>query len=286
MKPELKRIEELSEEEENDYPTIITLDASKKILLIDYGYFLTYRKNATKAYLEFADKTHEDFESYFSLHVSQNIEKITKKLKIPQTQMVLCVDAPTNETWRKQLYPLYKSNRTKVNVCSNSDEENINLKEIFLDIFEKKKIQIMKVPTLEADDIIALSIKRLNKIDKNLKFVIMTSDHDFLQLKDDYDVEIINAQLKPVNDPKFNLTKKILSGDKSDNIPPIYKRCGLKTAVNLTEMTKQDFEAHLKNKQCEDNFHMNKMLIDMNQIPKKIIMLFENYYKFKLNHIR
>lgn len=257
----------------------ITLSASEKILFIDFGYFLNFRKNATLAYLKHAHKSEDEFHTYFSKHVAKNIAEIVKKMKIPRSQMVLCYDSPIDEIWRREIYPLYKANRINTNACTSKDPESINLKETLMNIFKEEEIQIIKVPTLEADDIIAISIKKIKNVEKDPKIVIMSSDHDFLQLKG---VEVVNAKLKVVQEKDFDLLKKILSGDKVDNIPPVYKRCGLKTAASLQNLSKEDLDQHLKSKSCEDNFRMNQLLIDMDEIPKKIVDLFDLYYKIKL----
>ena len=53
--------------------------------------------------------------------------------------------------------------------------------------------------------------------------------------------KIINE--KSCGDPKKDLEIKIICGDKSDNIPGCFKRCGVKTAMkcieNRDELTKK-----------------------------------------------
>jgi 5'-3' exonuclease len=54
----------------------------------------------------------------------------------------------------------------------------------------------------------------------------------------------------PFNNSDCNLFCKIVTGDKSDNIPSIFKKCGIKTALKYYN-DKNLFEAQLeKSKDC------------------------------------
>jgi 5'-3' exonuclease len=66
--------------------------------------------------------------------------------------------------------------------------------------------------------------------------------------------------------PKEQLFCKILSGDKSDNIPNIYRGCGQQTALKFYK-DKQSFEDKLKDDAIKTIYELNKILIDMNNIP-------------------
>ena len=60
---------------------------------------------------------------------------------------------------------------------------------------------------------------------------------------------------------------KIICGDKSDNIPGIFKKCGIKTAIKYYN-DKELFNSKLKeNIDYEKQFLLNKKLIDFNEIP-------------------
>ena len=76
--------------------------------------------------------------------------------------------------------------------------------------------------------------------------IIIANDHDYLPLLDSPNVRLLNLKSKnnelclPVNtvtDRQMTgeeyLQFKILVGDKSDNIPSVFKRCGKKTAMKL-----------------------------------------------------
>ena len=89
---------------------------------------------------------------------------------------------------------------------------------------------------LEADDCIAITTKEVLKKYPDAEIYIITSDMDYLQLMRE-NVHIYNLKYKLLcdsktafPDPEKNLFCKIVMGDKSDNIPGIFAKCGIKTA--------------------------------------------------------
>ena len=79
-----------------------------------------------------------------------------------------------------------------------------------------------------------------NKISNSIIY-ILASDADYIQLKTP-EINIINLKYQSIinnknifEDSKKSLFCKIVSGDKSDNIPPIITRCGIKTAIKYYE---------------------------------------------------
>jgi 5'-3' exonuclease len=108
---------------------------------------------------------------------------------------------------------------------------------------------------------------------------IITSDHDYLQLVGPrvqlYSLKYKNLleSKKAYDDPKKNLFCKIVSGDKSDNIPGIFKRCGIKTIEKCYE--DQDmFMEKCKKEEAGDQFELNNKLINFNEIPEELVSEF------------
>ena len=78
---------------------------------------------------------------------------------------------------------------------------------------------------------------------------------------------------------------KIITGDKSDNIKGVFKRCGLKTACKYYE-NKELFEKKLKNEEgAMDRYLLNKKLIDFNEIPEDLVNNFMNHYELNLTQV-
>ena len=74
---------------------------------------------------------------------------------------------------------------------------------------------------------------------------------------------------------KSDLFCKIICGDKSDNIPGVFKKCGIKTALKLWEDSEK-LQIKLKNEQGSyERMERNRVLIDFNNIPSELCDQFE-----------
>ena len=62
-------------------------------------------------------------------------------------------------------------------------------------------------------------------------------------------------------------------GDKSDDIPPLFKKCGPKTALKFFE-DKNAFEQQLKRENAYERYEQNKKLVDFNEIPEDLALEF------------
>ena len=72
--------------------------------------------------------------------------------------------------------------------------------------------------------------------------------------------------------------KKIIIGDKSDNIPKIQNGLQKSTALKIALMNDEDRMAYLISNKIIDNFNLNKKLIDFTEIPEIISEKFYEYY--------
>ncbi len=248
-------------------------------LFIDLSYFIFYIYYARKKYFEFQEKcinnliNNEEFLEGFS-KFNLKIEQIKKKLKLPKDTIVIFgKDCRRKEIWRNELYPDYKKSR----------KENNEVGEFFKYTYENiiSKYTYIDNDKCEADDIIGVLTKELYK---NNKIYIITGDHDYLQLLFNDNVQIFNMKFKNLRDKSCgnnenDLMLKILMGDSSDNIFPIHKKLGPKTAMKYID------NPELLLKKCEDTeietkYILNKKLIDMNEIPdnyvKEILEKFKN----------
>jgi 5'-3' exonuclease len=147
----------------------------------------------------------------------------------------------------------------------------------------------LKHPCLEADDCIAISTKYILKNFPGSHIYIMTSDKDYLQLACDQ-VELFNLSYKKLTEQKSStgncekdLFCKIIMGDPSDNIKPVFKKCGFKTAIKCF-YDKQYFEDRLKKENAYDLYNFNKKLIDFNEIPNDLVEEFIKTLENNLNN--
>ena len=141
---------------------------------------------------------------------------------------------------------------------------------------------ILEYPRLEADDCIALFVKNLKENESNI--TIITNDADYLQLQSE-NVNIIALNYKNINasknsfkDARKDLFCKILSGDKSDNIPGIFKKCGIKTCEKLYDNKNLFFEK-LEKENANELYELNKLIIDFDNIPLELSSEFLKKYK-------
>ena len=98
---------------------------------------------------------------------------------------------------------------------------------------------------------------------------IVSSDTDLVQLVNDK-VKIFDLKMKevaPKISPEMDLKLKIIIGDKSDNIPAIKNRLGKKTGEKLLNNNEELIKL-LKDKSINQQFMMNKLLIDLTMIPE------------------
>jgi 5'-3' exonuclease len=137
---------------------------------------------------------------------------------------------------------------------------------------------------VEADDIVAIVKRHIRSIEPTKEIFIITNDNDYLQLIDDYTL-IINLQGKDLKErlegetPKQYLLKKIIVGDKSDNIPSIAKKIGDKTSSKLAADPESLDTLFKKNPDAEKQFQLNKLLISFDMIPQKYQTSIVNLYK-------
>ena len=132
--------------------------------------------------------------------------------------------------------------------------------------------QTLYHPRLEADDVIALHTKLLRETEPDAFIHIVTSDTDYIQLLQE-NVEIYTLHNKLLSDTKTfdgNVEKylfcKCLMGDKSDNIPGAFKKCGQKTAEKCWNQPEY-LESKLNDSTILQQYDLNRTLIDFKHIP-------------------
>lgn len=213
--------------------------------------------------------------------------------------LVLCADCAGNY-WRKALYVHYKANRKK-----NRDKSGLNWQPIYdslnvirQEIKDNLPYRVIVVPTVEADDIIAVLCKKF----QSEKHLILSRDLDFIQLQKYTNIEqysITDHRFLRTDDATLYLKEKLLRGDAGDGIPnflsdddsfvnPDKRQKPLREA-KLQEHIRKPIENYPD--QLKQNYYRNQKLIDFEAIPdsieKKIITEFEsqnptrkNLYKY------
>jgi 5'-3' exonuclease len=243
-------------------------------ILVDGSYFVFYRFHALLAWwrLRYKDKPlnnpieNLEFVEKFKKLFVEKIQMIPKALSVEDPVIIIGKDCPRSDIWRNEHLNSYKGNRAKNNVIKPF------FKMSYGGLFQQVSNKILYHKKLEADDCIAVATKHYLKNKEN-KITIITSDTDYLQLMGDR-VEIYNAKLKPIRTVKnstmnadMDLFVKIIMGDKSDNIPPVFPQKRGKAKAKQYYNERGFFREELKVYNVENVYKRNKLLIDFNEIP-------------------
>ena len=253
-------------------------------VLIDGSYYVFFRYYALKVWWGLARKPEEPtepseaerFMEKFRTTFVSKIEELDKKLGISESVKIVGKDCPQKTIWRHANIAAYKEGRP--------DEDNVG--PMFKcayeeDLFEKAGVgKVVSYPTLEADDCLAITTKHILKKYPDSHVYIITSDMDYLQLASD-SVTPIDLKFKKLTDSKNSfedaekdLFCKIVAGDKSDNIPSVFPRCGLKTAAKYYD-NPELFQKKLDSVPgAKEIYERNRLVIDFDCIPEELVQGF------------
>ena len=246
----------------------ITELSNNKVLIVD-GNNLAMRTVFSIIFRNPEDQE-QDYKLWKHLFMNSIFSLITK---FQPQRLILAFDS--RNSWRYSVYQDYKLNRKAAKADSKLDFDK------FFPIFEQLKtdfqntftnIPVFKVDRAEGDDIIAVISKKI--IDRKYQVIIVSTDKDFAQLLSQDNIRqfdpLKNTFIKNINYKK-DLEIKILTGDVSDNIKPIRKGFGPKTAMKvLDEGTLLELLEQPENILMKENYTRNTTLINFDCIPKEI----------------
>jgi len=279
------------------------MDPEKTFILVDTSYWIFYRYYAIIQWWNHAKQDNplganpyenEEFLEKFVKTFTESIIKIkkilfkkqttkqtTKQSKKPKVECTIIAarDCHRKDIWRNSVYSDYKETRDKDDSFMGGPFFNHAYQEDHKLIYSAGVNHVLQFPTFEADDIIALTKNFIRNKYPKAKIFIIANDHDYLQLLDD-DTEIVNFQNKFLKEsknvftePQKNLFYKIVLGDKSDNIKPIFKKCGPKTCEKYYENEELFLQA-LKKEEAQEKYELNKKLVSFLEIPQELITNF------------
>ena len=212
-------------------------------------------------------------------------------------ELIICCD--NKHYWRRDYFPNYKANRKRDRAATGLDWNAIftHLNQIRDEIKENFPYKVVDVHGAEADDIIAILVKKAQDDTNNL---IVSSDKDFIQLHGDYVDQYSPVTKKMINgkDPVEYLREHIIRGDRSDGVPNILsaddtfvsekrQKPMRKTMIATIIEAMKEYEPELLYRlaKCPEdtwrrNYRRNETLIDFNKIPNdiqdEILREFEN----------
>jgi 5'-3' exonuclease len=261
----------------------------KIFILVDTSYWIFYRYYAISQWWGHSNPEtpltnpyeNTEFVEKFMKTFNTSLEGFKKKQKIHKktTTVIAARDCPRASIWRNNLYSDYKGTRDKGDEFGGAPF----FKHIYQDanklLYEAGANAIIQFPNLEADDVIALTKNYIRNKYVDAQIYIIANDHDYLQLLDEH-TEIVNFQnkflkegSKVFREPEKNLFYKIVLGDKSDNINPIFKKCGPKTCEAYYENNELFLEA-LKKENAYEKYELNKKLVDFRELPDELVSTF------------
>ena len=261
---------------------ISTMDPT--FIFVDGSYYCFYRYYALLQWWKnaYPDEPLDDpyqnskFVEKFKKTFIDNLKQMKKRLNIQKDInpiLIVGKDCKRENIWRNDIFKNYKATR------ANGPEDGFMGGPFFKMAYEEDLFieggakAILKHPRLEADDCIAISVKYL--IDKypSCKIYIITSDKDYLQLNTP-NVELYTLSYKYLADgktstgnPLMDLQIKIIMGDKSDNIPSVFPKCGFKTALKCVENTDFFLNKMADNNEYYERYKLNENLVSFDKIP-------------------
>ena len=169
----------------------------------------------------------EKFKRLFVEHLEKTIKKYrSNKKDVNDFRILIASDCSKKSIWRFEMSPSYKEGRKCDDIVK--DFFTIAHSEIYPTLTSDGilgcPVYTVGVESVEADDILAVAHQTIRGANQEDPIIIITNDHDYYQLVDDHTI-IDNLRGKPVTSEKINkiyeLVRKIITGDKSDNIPPV-----------------------------------------------------------------
>lgn len=241
----------------------------------------------------YAQPNAELSEEFLRHMILNTIRMYSHKYKAEYGDIVIACDG--GNSWRKRVFPQYKAHRKKAREDSGMDWNLFftYLNQIREEIKENFPYKVIHLEHIEADDVIATLVKETQEFGKNEPVMIISSDKDFIQLQKHKNVKQFSPiQKKLVTDsnPRLYLFEHIIRGDSGDGIPNILSADSTFVDGNRqTPVSKKKIDAWLE--KAEDlqsvmdaevyrNYQRNKLLIDLEMIPKdyadSIIYAYEN----------
>jgi len=234
--------------------------------------------------------------------ILNSIRSYKKKFGAEYGELVIACDNQTY--WRREYFPYYKAGRKKAREESGFDWKTIfealNLIRSELEVFFPYKV--INVDGAEADDIIAVLAEWSQSNDTNnilfnepKPFLIMSGDHDFIQLQKYDNVKqfspVQKKFVKPEISPEKYIFEHIIRGDKGDGVPNVLSDDDSIVTGTRQKAIRQDkidiwykdFEAMPQDANFKKNYERNKMLVSFDSIPQKVKTAIINSYVDKPN---
>lgn len=264
--------------------TTFIFKETKPIIFIDTSIlYLTVYLRSVKRHVSSSEGTLPETFDYKSLHKSENflmkleenfIMAMHKLLEIHKNadlfNVIFARDTPQTRNWRRlEITSSYKAHRQLMEKYDPFVAQYFWNK-IIPRFILRYGSKVLYYEPLEADDVIYLMTKQFREIYPNVDICIVTNDRDYLQLAD-FKTTIYKTtgsvlEEEGLGEPLLDKAIKILSGDPSDNIRPIYKGCGEIVAYGIL---KKLYFSKERQKENEKTMLEEKLMVDKQLIGEK-----------------
>lgn len=270
---------------------LISVSTQNNVMMVDTSYYVFYRYYAVFNWYKLAKKEsmegsagkrlelaeHPEFTAKFDKLFERSMCTLAKKHKVPFTNILFIKDCGRDTVWRMPLFTAYKKSRDNRLTTFDPTIFRRVYDTIIPNLEERYGVQSYEYSCAEADDVISVMCRKLQGIYKSNgnHIVIITNDNDYLQLIHPC-TRIFNLKDLDLSErlkgktPEIYLQAKILMGDKSDNIPAVFPKCGEKTAVALANDAPSLAAMLAKSPAYASRHELNTKLIDMACIPGSI----------------
>lgn len=226
------------------------------------------------------------FVSMYDKKFEEMLVKIAKQYNTSFEGICLAKDCYRDQIWRMEHFPHYKKNRDDRLKTFNGQIFKHTYQKLLPRLSQKYAFTVLEHERGEADDIIAIGHRILRAKYADLPITIVTNDNDLLQLYDAYTL-LVNIPGKELLkrmecSPNHFVKMKILMGDKSDNIPSVFKKCGAKQAMKWIDDPDALAKKLESDPEAAERYALNTLLIDFQQIPEDISNEIEQVLHAKL----
>lgn len=212
-----------------------------------------------------------------------------KKFNNEYGELIICCD--DKNYWRRKVFPYYKAGRRKNREESELDWNMIfnSLNKIKAEIAEFFPYKVIQIETAEADDIIGTIVHMEGKeLNVGEPILILSGDKDYIQLHTYANVSQYDPTRKRWirhENPDQFLYEHIIRGDAGDGVPNVLSADNtFVTGSRQKPITKKRLvewkEVPTRPTEVERNFHRNKALIDLKDIPQDIKQQVVDKYEY------
>tara|TARA_B100000282_G_scaffold116782_1_gene83044 strand:+ start:917 stop:1768 length:852 start_codon:yes stop_codon:yes gene_type:complete len=214
--------------------------------------------------------------------ILNSIRMYRQKFQNEYGEVVIVADGAGN--WRRDVFPQYKYKRRK-----NREESSIDWNEAFRiinmvrdEIRDHFPYKVMHMPKCEADDVIAKLALETQEFGKHEPVMIISADHDFIQLHKYDNIKQYSPMLKKFvkdKNPRLYSMTHIFKGDGGDGVPNVLSDDNVFVDERRqTPVTKKKLDVWLEAEDLQKvmgdtiyrNYLRNKKMIDLTETPDAI----------------